>query len=157
MCWRRREIDPCRRLWLTRSNPAKFFSQAEFAGDAAGSANPGILGQISAGANTRCAARGSHPLNGQPGCTTSHQHAPRVCLWWQSSFKKPPFAPSRPCNEGGRGQQTRPASDHVRYLPVSTGQTFERRFLCRLPARQSGLVQQPDGSRLRAIHPFPLP
>ena len=50
-------------------------------------------------------------------------------------------------------QQTPPASDHVRRLAISSGQTSERCFLCRLLQRQSGLVQQPDRSRLRAIYP----
>ena len=57
------------------------------------------------GGAARCGAPGTHPLNRQPGCTTGHQHAPRV--WWQGSFKKPPSAPSRPCNEGGRGNKRR--------------------------------------------------
>lgn len=44
------EVDPYRRIWLTRRKLAKVVSWSEFAGDASGSANPGILGQIPVGA-----------------------------------------------------------------------------------------------------------
>jgi len=52
VCWRQRASDPHRRFLLPRPNLAKTVSQPAFAGDAAGSVNPGILGQKSVGANS---------------------------------------------------------------------------------------------------------
>ena len=105
------------------------------------------------GGAARCGARGFHPLNRQPGRTTSHQHA-QGC----GGGARLKYRDSRQTTLAMRGQrpQKPPASDSDRHPAMRAGQTSRICFLYRPLLTWSGLVQQPDRSRLRAIYPFSL-
>ena len=105
------------------------------------------------GGATRCAMRGTpHSLNEQ---TTRTHHRPPTCprVRWQLSFKKPPFAPSRLCNEGGRGQQRRLHQPICAARPSASAR-FLRDVSCVGHCHSNpGSSNNRIRSRLRAIYP----
>ena len=89
----------------------------------------------------RCSTRGASSLSRQRNGTTERQHAPRA--WRQGSSKKPPFAPSRPCNEGGRDNKRRLRQSRCATRP-SASANLAKDVSCDGTRRHAGLVQQPD-------------
>ena len=105
------------------------------------------------GGAARCSARGIHPLNEQ---TTRPHHRPLTCprVWWQRSFKKPPFAPSSPCNEGGRGQQRRLHQPMCAARPSASAKLLRDVSCVGDRHGNPGSSNNRIRSRLRAIYPF---
>ena len=61
---------------------------------------------------------------------------------------------NRPLQCGWERQQVPPAAGHVNLPGVCTRPNFREMFSVAATATRSGLVQQPDRSRLRAIYSF---
>jgi len=77
-------------------------------------------------------------------------------VWWPRSLEKPPFAPSRPCNEGGRGNKGRLHQPMCAARPSASAKLLRDVSCVGDRLGNPGSSNSRISSRLRAIHPWSL-